>query len=547
MRDYKVLKFLDLFKKLFQNMGVDYHAMRRILSMKLLLDSRRVSTVLSNNKKLKKDRNNFIWSLGMYLLIGVILIPFILFGDNFLFQMNMVFGMIMFVLMTSLIGDFSSVLLDLRDKEIILSKPINSKTLNMAKIIHIFMYIFMITMALAGPALIASFIKHGLLFFLLFLGEIILMDLFAIVLTALLYLGILRFFDGEKLKDIINYVQIGLTIALTLGFQLVSRAFQFIDFGNIGFKPTWWKYLLPSVWFAAPFEIFINNNGEGHIIVYSILALVVPIISIIIYIKLIPSFEGNLQKLSSAGGQSKNRGRFTKIISKIICKSKEERIFYRFATNMMKNERTFKLKVYPQLGFAFIFPFIMILSFAQGSDGTNIFKPNTYFSIYFVGIMVPTLLAFLKFSGNYKGAWIYKTIPIKDTKSIYKATLKAAFINLITPVFLLVSIVFLFIYKWGIIYNLIITYLSLMLYTRMAFIFVEKDLPFSRAFEVSEGGGNFFYTIVSLLVNGALVWIHFMVSKISYGIYMYLLILIIANIISWNIGFKDEISKIAVE
>lgn len=541
MKDYKILKFLDLFKGLFQRMDIDYEAMRRILGMKLLLDSRRVSTVLGNNKKPKKDGNNFILSLGMYLLIGAIITPMVIFGDNFLFQMNMAFGMILFVLMTSLIGDFSSVLLDLRDKEIILSKPINSRTLNMAKIIHIFIYIFMITMALAGPSLIGSLIKKGFFFFLLYLAEIILMCLFAIVATALMYLVILRFYDGEKLKDIINYVQIGLTISLTVGFQIGARAFQFVDFDNIAFNPTWWKYLLPSIWFAAPFELFINNNRGIHIIIYSILALLIPIVSIVVYIKLIPAFENNLQKLNSTGENSKKSGRFTKWISKIICRTKEERIFYGFATNMMKNERTFKLKVYPQLGFGFIFPFIMIFSMSsQGFDNGNIFSANSYFAIYFAGIMVPTLLLFLQYSGNFKGAWIFNTIPMKDRSNMYKGTIKATFINLITPVFLLISIVFLFIYKWVIIFNLITTYLILMLYTRISFMFVEKNIPFSKAFEVSQSGGNFIYMTISLLIIGSLGFIHFMLSKVSYGLYIYIPILIISNLIFWNIGFKTK-------
>ena len=540
MKDYKILRFLDIFKGLFEKMDIDYESMRRILGMKLLLDSRRVSTVLNNNKKPKKDGNNFILSLGMYLLIGAILIPLVIFGDNYLFQMNMVLGVILFVLMTSLIGDFSSVLLDLRDKEIIFSKPINTKTLNMAKMIHIFIYISMITMALAGPSLIASFIKKGPVFFILYLAEIILLSLFAIVATALMYLAILRFFDGEKLKDIINYVQIGLTIALTVGFQIVARAFQFVDLDKIVFNPSWWKYLLPSIWFAAPFELIINNNREIHIIIYSILALVIPIISIISYIKLMPTFESNLQKLNSAGENKKRSGKLTNLISKVVCRRKEERIFYDFAANMMKNERTFKLKVYPQLGFGFIFPFIMILSMSQGLDSGDVFSESSYYSIYFAGIMVPTLLLFLQYSGNYKGAWIFETMPIKDRSPIYKGTLKAAFMNLITPVFLLIGIVFLFVYKWSIIPNLIITYLILMLHTRISFVFVEKNLPFSKAFEVSQSGGNFIYTMVCLIIIGALAWTHFMAGKISYGLYMYIPVLIIANLIAWNIGFKTK-------
>ena len=176
----------------------------------------------------------------------------LLFGNNYLFQMSFVFGIFMFFMMTSLISDFSSVLLDLRDKEILLSKPINNRTLNMAKVLHIFFYVFMITMAIMGPALIVSLIKNGVLFFLIFLMEIILIDLFLIVVTGLIYLLILRFFDGEKLKDIINYVQIGLTITLSAGYQLIGRIFNFVDLNNIEFINKWWTYILSPVWFAAP-------------------------------------------------------------------------------------------------------------------------------------------------------------------------------------------------------------------------------------------------------------------------------------------------------
>ena len=131
--------------------------------------------------------------------------------------------------------------------------------------------------------------------------EIILIDLFLIVVTGLIYLLILRFFDGEKLKDIINYVQIGLTITLSAGYQLIGRIFNFVDLNNIEFINKWWTYILSPVWFAAPLELIINNNRERYIIVYSLMAFIIPIISIIIYIKLMPAFERNLQKLSSAG------------------------------------------------------------------------------------------------------------------------------------------------------------------------------------------------------------------------------------------------------
>lgn len=97
------------------------------------------------------------------------MVPFVVMDKNFMFQMSFVFGILMFMLMTSLISDFSSVLLDIRDKNIIYSKPVDNKTLNTAKIIHIFIYMFLITISISGIALVMALIKQGLLFFLIFL------------------------------------------------------------------------------------------------------------------------------------------------------------------------------------------------------------------------------------------------------------------------------------------------------------------------------------------------------------------------------------------
>lgn len=41
----------------------------------------------------------------MYLIMGAFLIMFIIIGENFLFQMSFVFGVTMFLLMTSLMAE----------------------------------------------------------------------------------------------------------------------------------------------------------------------------------------------------------------------------------------------------------------------------------------------------------------------------------------------------------------------------------------------------------------------------------------------------------
>ncbi|MFP3442887.1 hypothetical protein R0K18_34645, partial [Pantoea sp. SIMBA_133] len=47
-------------------------------------------------------------------------------------------------------------------------------------------------------------------------------------------------------------------------------------------------------------------------------------------------------------------------LASLLTTSKEEHAFYQFAERMLKNERDLKLKIYPSLGFAIIFPFVFL-------------------------------------------------------------------------------------------------------------------------------------------------------------------------------------------
>lgn len=533
MKEFKYLKFLDVFRGLFQRFGIDYNILRKILRIKLLIDSRRTSTVLTNQKK-KDGKNNFIRSLGIFLLFGVFLSVFMFIRNNYLFSMSLIFSMFMFFIMTSLVSDFSTIILDLKDKEIILTKPVDSRTLNAAKVLHIFYYIFMITMALLGPAMLVSLKRYGYTFFFLFLLTAVLIDLLSIVFTSLLYLLVLRFFSGEKLKDIINYFQIVLTIAITLGYQLMSRIWTFIDFNKIELKLTWWKMFMPPLWFAAPFELFIKGNTDKNIVFLSLLALIVPIIAIIIYIKTSSVFESSLQKLRSSEGQTKSKNKFIILVSNIICKDKEEKAFYKFTTNMIKKERTFKLKVYPSLGFSIVFPLLMVI--AQHFNDS--LSRKSFFAIYFASFMVLDVVGYLSYSGNYKGAWIYETMPIRSRASIYKGSLKAVFINLFTPLFIFVSLVFLYIFKFGILLDLAVVYSNIFLLTIITHMIQKKDLPFSLAFETTEKKTGFWELIKVLITMGILAVLHSLSDKIRFGGLIYLALILLTIIILWNKTFK---------
>lgn len=547
MKDFKILGFLDKLKPIFEKFGADYTVMRRILQIKLLMDGRRVPTVFSgnnNNKNKNTDSDNkFLKSLWIYIFMGLILIPFVIMKSNYIYQMSIVFAIVIFFIMTSLISDFSSVLLDIKDKVIIGIRPVDPITFRLAKTIHISIYMFCITGALTGPALLASLFAQGIVFFLIFLLSIILLDMFIIVLTSLVYFLVLRFFDGEKLKDIINYIQIVLSIALMLGYQLLGRLFSVANL-DIQFTPKWWQYFIVPIWFSAPFQIIEKLEINNRYVIFTIMAVVVPIASIAAYIKLMPAFEKNLQKLNNNYENNKKaKGKSVQLLSKIFCRNKEERTFFRFAFDMMRNEREFKLKVYPSLVFSMFFPFIFVLQQLTNTNISEISQGKSYLYIYLCGMMLPNVILMIRYSEEYKGAWIYKALPINNITPVFKGTIKAFITKLFFPMFLFQSIIFTVIFGVRIVPDLLMVFLNMMIFNIICFMANEKSLPFSEAFQSAQQG-NAGINLILFMLLAALAGIHYILTKGSYGVYIYLFLSFIVSLTLWKLSFNISSEKL---
>ena len=44
---------------------------------------------------------------------------------------------------------------------------------------------------------------------------------------------------------------------------------------------------------------------------------------------------------------------------------------------------------------------------------------SSYLTIYFSLVMIPTVIITLKYSNNYKGAWIYKAAPLAGSSGLF--------------------------------------------------------------------------------------------------------------------------------
>ncbi len=540
MRDYLLLTFLDRFSFLFFKLGCNYPIMRKILQVKLTLDARRVPTLFQRakrNEKSGQDRNYSLRVLGMYGLMGLFLIPFALL-QNVLFSMSIVFAIFMFIIMTALIADFSSVLLDIRDRNILWTKPIDKKTLSLARVIHVSYYISQITLVVTTPSLITLLIVHGVLFFLYFIVTLLLMDSLIIAATAFVYMLVLRFFDGERLKDVINYVQITLSIALVVGYQFVGRSFSLLQ-THIVFHTAWWQLFLPPVWFAASFAWLFTVSTQPLLIVMACLAWLVPLIAFWIYMALAPIFERSLQKLADNSGSRRIRRHFVmEFIAKLVCTSPSELAIFRFLALMTARERDFKLKVYPSLGLALVLPYIFLFNPAFTAGVVSLATSKLYLTIYAGALLTPSVLLMLPYSNQHKASWIYAVTPGLTREVVFKAMIKMVLVRLALPIYLIDAVVFLGIFGEHIIPDLVIAFWSMLLFTMICFWLMPKKLPFSEPFQTGQQSQAITGIFLMLLIV-VFVGMHFLATIIPNGRVLYMLLLFIAFIASFRYGFRN--------
>ncbi|WP_152396503.1 hypothetical protein [Paenibacillus guangzhouensis] len=540
MREFRVLQILDRCRGYFTKLGVDYDVMRKILQVKLLMDRRRVPTVLTMMSKKKKqddmltETNYFGKSLFVYGFIGCLMVPFLMLGSQPMVQMSIIFSMMMFMMTSSMISDFSSVLLDVRDKSILSTKAVHPRTISMAKALHIVNYLVIITTVLMAPVWVVSIIRYGIVFGLIFLVEIILLDLLILVLTALVYFGVLRIFDGEKLKDMINYVQIGLSIGLVIGYQIVIRSFDLMQI-DFDWVPAWWNLLLPPIWYAAPFAL-LTGMTNPYVIAMTVLAVCAPILAVAVYIRSLPKFEQHLMKLTYQGGDGKvAERRGLHVLAKVLCTSREEQAFFRFVMRMIGSEREFKLKVYPSLGVAFILPFVLLFNTLRSGGLAELSSSSMYYTIYFCLMVIPTCIAMAKFSGRHKGAWIYHVAPVQDVSAFHRALTKVVLLRMFIPVFLIQALVFIALFGSHIVPDLFVVVLSAIVYTSLCYKFMTKSLPFSEPIAESQqatGWGIMPY----LLMIAPFTAIHYGSTMLAYGQYIYLAALIAVCLWIWTGG-----------
>jgi ABC-2 type transport system permease protein len=531
------LLFLDLCRPLFRWMNVPFEQVRAIVGVKLLLDTRRTGALTSLNQS--ETSSSTIFAYIFYTIMGALTGFLLAIVPSSIVGYALHYSFLMFFIALILISDYSSVILDTSDNTIILPRPVSSRTLLVARITHIVLYIGQLFLCLAAIPLVVSFVVHGWMAGVANIIASLLSVLLAFAATGGLYLLLIRFFKEERLKSVINVVQIFTTIFLLTSYQILPRLFEAADVENmLDYLPVW-SLVVPPLWMAGSVTVFVDQPFTALAGTCMLLAIITPFLLIWLSTKyLAPLFASRLADLGTSTvktAPAETPATWWDKIASHVTQPGAERAAFQVVIRYFSRDRKLKLRIYPSIGYFLVLAVLFLVRTKDNSQTwSNFFDqlPHThgYFMLLYLVIFVVMGAAFeIYFSDEFKAAWIYYATPVEYPGKVLMGTLKAVFMQFFLPFYMLVSVLVLAIWGYPAVPAILVALLMNLFVFLLSLFATEKSLPLSLQPTLRNQNGNFVRGIIAFMLIGSLGFGHFSLAGFGHWQWMLIPILLAAN------------------
>jgi ABC-2 type transport system permease protein len=532
-----LLSLVSIFRPLLNGNGIDFNSMMVIVETKLLMDQRRVYMNWRQGRT-KENTNHLRVALLFYGFMGLVMGSMIFFVDNFLTIMIFTHAYVLFMMAMILITDFSSVLLDTTDNQVILPRPVNSKTLFLARLVHILLYLLQFTFAITAGSWLFTFLKYGLITGLALIFTTLFTVLLAIFITYFLYLAILHFSNEQRIREIITYFQIFMMVFFTLGLQVFPRLLNVIDVTQaIDLKG--YMFAFPPVWMALTVDAFRLMQFDAVHIVMLVLSILVPIAGFwVLFNFLAPGFASRLSALQGTANVVKRkedrvdkieRGSLSESISAIACNTAVEKGSFAFTWKITGRDRNFRMQFYPGLAYILVFFFIFVLrgNKSIAENWQQLPETNNYlWLIYLSMLSVSSSLTLVAFNESYGASWIYHSTPVQQPGEIILGTIKSLFIKFFIPIYLILFTIAVSIWGWQVADDFLLGFFNNLFCFLVLASLTDHYLPFSRQPDTKQQAGRFMVILVQFILVGGLVGLHYLLINRTLLFYVIIPILI---------------------
>ncbi len=533
---------------LWRKSGADVIQLQAILEARLKMDDRKPLNF--GRQQTKKKNRKFSSALGMFvsLVTGMIYVFPLIFVQERLLGLTIFFTMFLFLLTFTLITDFTNVLVDTRDKLIILPRPVSDRTLAASRILHIGIYLFRIVLPMSLPGWITVVVLDGWKASLWFPVPLMLLLLTALFLVMVVYMIILRIASASRFRDVLGYFQIAFSITIFAFYYLMPRAMDSVALANAKLTTYSWSKYFPSYWLAATWSWIFPASVPSGTFFYSIPAVLLPVALIVITLRwLAPHFTASLGGLDAA-----DAGDSVSVVQKVYTGKK--RFYERLGTWLNRREeaqagfmitwlntarsRPFKLKIYPVFAYVPIY-FIYLLSLNKQASLSDTWQtlPQTGKHItllYMSCVVVLQALGFGSVSDQYKAAWVYSAVPLKEPGALMAGSFKAMWVKYFLPFFILISMFVMYIWGRHALLDVALALVNVTLFAVCTVRVAYRQLPFSRAEQMNNAGSKFLRVLMSLAIPGALGVGHYLALELWWLKILYLVLSLLLLWLVWG-------------
>ncbi len=477
-------------------------------------------------------------------------------------QFTLYFTFFIFMLASTLISDFTSVLIDVRDNYIILPKPINDKTFLLSRLLHIIIHVSKLIIPMTLPGLIVTGIQKGASGVAIFILLLPFATVFTIFLINAIYLIILKITTPEKFKSIISYFQIAFAIVIYGGYQIVPRLMDMTILEKYSIPAYSWWILAPPYWFGIAWKV-IYSGGSLYEIIVALFSFVVTIFSVWLIIKYFaPSFNQKLAMISGSElSNEKTISTNTKLITKtsmaqklaiILTKKGAERMGFLLTWHMTSRSRDFKMKTYPSIGYLIVYMAIIFIrnkkiSFTNLTTESNEAKFFVIFSVYMISFIMMQALGNIKISDKYKAAWIYYVAPIQQPGNILSGATKAIIAKFYLPIALIITALSITILGWRVIPNIVLGMSTQICVSFIVVYLMMRSFPFSTTENTKLKGATFVRGLFSLIVPIGMGFLQFTVFDYTVVIVLLAGLSLIANWLIAGAVYQRDWATITAE
>ncbi len=522
-----ILWILDFFQRFFRWLGVDYPLMRNIVEVKLMMDNRRNYATLGKRYQTSDANNRLLAVYGMNAFLGALMSVFIFLLPSVLLSTTILLGYVIAWVALNLISDYSELLLDSTDNTILLPRPVSDRTIWMARLVHLLTYITLLTLSIIiVPTLVITY-KLGIIYLPVFLFLALQATLMAVFFTSLLYMAVIRFSSKERVKDMISYVQIGMSLFFTAGYQILPRLIPYDKLAEVQDQIQSWHFLLPSAWLGGMMDMLVHRTYDASHLMLTVLGLgIPPLLLIINTCYLAPYFTRKLAAMGSADAGTPapvTLGKASGYVPRLaewVTSSQTEKAVFEMSWKITTRDRKFKMRTYPALGALVPLLFIILRPLWQGKVSMSEFKDGVSYlvGIYLLQIIAGTFYDNTYQSDDYKASWLYSAVPVHRPGDVILGNFKAGFLKFFTPFYLFTSLVLLTIWGWKIIDDLLAGYFFAAFVTSSDAWFRPSGwrMPFSQEPKV-KGGRSTLMVVMMLVVLPVFGFVHYGATFVTGG------------------------------